>query len=126
MRILTLVFVLAVFLAACGTPATPAELDAAVSALVEHGGELTPRELDRETAGVLRALYGDYESPYELPSGRTVAWTAERVLDHIWYLPSTIGKTAVLLPQYDYDWECALTVYDVYGREIFHREVWVE
>lgn len=126
MRIMTLLFMLAVALAAC-RPATPAEIDAAVSALVEQQGQMTPRELDRETTWSIRALYnGDYTSPYRLPSDRTVAWTAEEVFDRVRLMPVHTGKTTILLPQADYDWECALTVYDEYGREIFHREVRVE
>lgn len=84
------------------------------------------RNLDRETGMVIRALYGDYESPYELPSGRTAAWTAEQVFDRLRLMPIHTGKTTIFIPQNDYDWECALTVYDQYGCEIFHREVRVE
>jgi len=127
MRTALLLIALGLGLSACRTPATPVEIDAAVSALVDRQAELTPRELDREAAGVIRLLDGgDYTSPYELPGGRTVAWSAVEVFDHVYLMPVVMGKTTVLIPQSDYDWEGALTVYDEYGREIFHREVRVE
>ena len=65
-------------------------------------------------------------SPYTLPSGRTVAWTAEKALDHVRLMPFHTGKTTIFIPRADYDWKCELTVHDEYGREIFHREVCLE
>ena len=125
MRIPALFFVLAMALMACA-PASPAELNAAVSVLVEQGAELTPGDLDRETVEVVLALKGNYKSPYELPSGRKVAWTVKRELAGIWYLPYTVDKRTMLIPQYVFEWEYVLTIFDEYDREIFHREVRVE